>query len=51
MSLEEWLELARRSLSRLTPGEAERAMREDAVLVDTRSESQRGRDGVCRARS
>jgi rhodanese-related sulfurtransferase len=39
------LERARSSLSRLTPGEAERAMREGAVLVDIRSESQRERDG------
>jgi rhodanese-related sulfurtransferase len=45
-TLEELLELARKSLVRLDPGDAERAMREGAVLVDIRTESQRERDGV-----
>ena len=46
VTLEQWLQIARRSLSRLTPGEAERAMRKDGVLVDIRAEPQRERDGV-----
>jgi rhodanese-related sulfurtransferase len=46
MTLEQCLELARGSLSRLAPGEAQRAMCEGAVLVDIRAESQRRRDGV-----
>jgi rhodanese-related sulfurtransferase len=46
MTLEHCLEIARGSLPRLVPREAELAMRGGAVLVDIRSESQRRRDGV-----
>jgi rhodanese-related sulfurtransferase len=46
MTLEQCLELARSSLSRLEPSEAALAMCTGAVLVDIRAESQRERDGV-----
>jgi rhodanese-related sulfurtransferase len=45
-TVEQMLAAARAALSRLTPYEAHAAMREGAVLIDIRSESQRARDGV-----
>ncbi len=45
-SVDELVAAARAQLRRLTPEEAASAIGEGAVLVDIRSESQRGRDGV-----
>lgn len=46
MGIEELLGEARRRLDRLTPEEVDRALRDGAVLVDIRSETQRARDGT-----
>src|SRR4051794_41847901 len=46
MTVDELLARARGRLRRLTPGEARRAVRDGAVLVDIRSEVQRATDGV-----
>ena len=46
MGIEELLAEARRRLDRLTPEEADVALRDGAVLVDIRSETQRSRDGT-----
>ena len=46
MGIEQLLREARRRLDRLTPKEADRALRVGAVLVDIRSETQRSRDGT-----
>jgi rhodanese-related sulfurtransferase len=46
MGIEELLAEARRRLDRLTPRETDRALRDGAVLVDIRSETQRARDGT-----
>jgi rhodanese-related sulfurtransferase len=46
MGIDERLARARVGLERLTAGEAATALREGAVLVDIRSDSQRARDGV-----
>lgn len=46
MGIEELLGEARGRLDRLTPKEADRALRDGAVLVDIRSETQRARDGT-----
>jgi rhodanese-related sulfurtransferase len=45
-TIEDLLEKARRRLSRLDPGAANEAMREGALLIDIRAESQRAEDGV-----
>jgi rhodanese-related sulfurtransferase len=45
-TVDQLLDEARRKLRRLTPAEALQASRGGALLVDIRSESQRGRDGV-----
>ena len=45
-SVDELLAEARAGLARLGPQEVRLAMSEGAVLIDIRSESQRGRDGV-----
>src|SRR2546421_8205088 len=45
-SVDELLADARRRLERLDPQKAHEALSRGAVLVDIRSESQRGRDGV-----
>jgi rhodanese-related sulfurtransferase len=45
-SVEELLAEARAQLIRVTPGEAIRKVREGAVLIDIRSESQRRGDGL-----
>jgi rhodanese-related sulfurtransferase len=46
MGIEELLGEARERLDRLTPTEVDRALRDGAVLVDIRSETQRARDGT-----
>ena len=46
VTVEEMLASARSSISRLTPREAEAAMRTGAVLVDIRPTEQRDRDGL-----
>src|SRR5438034_9350887 len=46
MGIEQLLGEARQRLNRLTPKEADRALRNGAVLVDIRSETQRARDGT-----
>jgi rhodanese-related sulfurtransferase len=48
MGIEQLLGEARQRLHRLTPKEAYRALRDGAVLVDIRSETQRARDGTVR---
>jgi rhodanese-related sulfurtransferase len=45
-TIEDLLEEARRRLSRLDPRAANEAMREGALLIDIRAESQRAEDGV-----
>jgi rhodanese-related sulfurtransferase len=45
-SVDELLERARARLVRVEPAQARDAMRDGAVLVDIRAESQRARDGV-----
>jgi rhodanese-related sulfurtransferase len=45
-SVDQLLAAARAELERLTPAEAHAAMRDGAVLVDIRGESQRARDGL-----
>ena len=45
-TVDQLLDEARRKLRRLAPAEALQASRGGALLVDIRSESQRGRDGV-----
>jgi rhodanese-related sulfurtransferase len=45
-SVEELLEDARRSLHRVTPAEAQRALANGALLVDIRPSELRGRDGT-----
>ena len=46
MSVDELLVEARAKLARLAPREAAAAMRDGAVLVDIRAESQRAEDGL-----
>jgi rhodanese-related sulfurtransferase len=46
MGIEQLLSEARQRLDRLTPKEAYRALRDGAVLLDIRSETQRARDGT-----
>ena len=46
MGIEQLLREARQRLNRLTPKEADRALRDGAVLVDIRSETQRAGDGT-----
>jgi rhodanese-related sulfurtransferase len=46
MGIDRLLDEARRKLDRLGPEEAERALRDGAVLIDIRAESQRAADGV-----
>ena len=46
MSIDELLARARDGLERVTPEQAAAAVRDDAVLIDIRSDSQRARDGL-----
>src|SRR3954447_17784985 len=46
VTVDELLERARSRLKRLTPREAEAAVRAGALLIDIRSETQRARDGL-----
>jgi len=46
LTADELLEQARASLDRLTPEQARAAIRDGALLIDIRSDSQRKRDGV-----
>jgi rhodanese-related sulfurtransferase len=46
VTVEQMLDAARRWLERLTPHEAQAMMREGALLIDIRSETQRARDGA-----
>ena len=46
MTAEQMLDAARAGLHRLTPLEAQAAMRQGAALIDIRSDVQRARDGV-----
>ena len=46
MGIDELLARARDGLERVTPEQAAAAVRDDAVLIDIRSDSQRARDGV-----
>jgi rhodanese-related sulfurtransferase len=46
MGIEQLLGDARRKLDRLAPQEAHRALRDGAILIDIRSETQRATDGV-----
>jgi rhodanese-related sulfurtransferase len=46
MGIDDVLARARERLDRLPPEQAAAALRENAVLVDIRSDSQRARDGV-----
>ena len=46
MTVEEMLERARQRLDRVEPQEAAAEIEQGALLIDTRSESQRERDGV-----
>jgi rhodanese-related sulfurtransferase len=45
-AIDDLLDAERRRLLRLTPGQAAAALRQDALLVDTRPVEQRRRDGV-----
>jgi rhodanese-related sulfurtransferase len=45
-TIDDLLEAARRRLTRLDPRQASEAMRDGALLIDIRSESQRAEDGV-----
>ena len=45
LSVDDLLEEARRDLVRMSPAQAHAARSEGALLIDIRSESQRGRDG------
>ncbi|HEX7300366.1 MAG TPA: rhodanese-like domain-containing protein [Solirubrobacteraceae bacterium] len=45
-TIDDLLEEARRRFTRLDPGQASEAIREGALLIDIRSESQRAADGV-----
>jgi rhodanese-related sulfurtransferase len=46
MGIEELLSEVRRKLERLTPQEAYRALADGGLLIDIRSETQRGKDGT-----
>jgi rhodanese-related sulfurtransferase len=46
MSVDEMLERARERLDRVEPADVDAELREGALLIDIRSESQRERDGV-----
>ncbi len=46
MSVDDLLAAARERLERVGPGEAEALVREGALLLDIRSESQRAADGI-----
>jgi rhodanese-related sulfurtransferase len=46
VTVDQLLDAARRTLHRLTPAEAHSALRDGAMLVDIRSDLQRGCDGI-----
>jgi rhodanese-related sulfurtransferase len=46
LTVEDLLLEARRDLQRLNPAQVDAAVSDGAVLIDIRSESQRGRDGI-----
>jgi rhodanese-related sulfurtransferase len=46
ITVEQMLQAARTQLRRLAPGDAHAAVRAGALLIDIRSDSDRGRDGV-----